>query len=105
MTGIEKIDLGSSVSTTYNLNINFDDVFKSDAKAMIVSGLASDDTIDLITSSATRGTVRWVDTPEQTYDYATGNYYDLWTGIDSDSTTQNVVLLLQQNITVTQVAA
>ncbi|CAN2515017.1 VCBS domain-containing protein [Candidatus Methylopumilus planktonicus] len=105
VTGIEKIDLGSSASTTYNLNINFDDVFKSDAKAMIVSGLASDDTIDLITSSATRGAVTWVDTPEQTYDYATGNYYDLWTGIDSSAATQNVILLLQQNITVTQVAA
>ncbi|CAM8412906.1 hypothetical protein MCEMOHM34_01417 [Candidatus Methylopumilus universalis] len=105
VTGIEKIDLGSSTSTTYNLNINFDDVFKSDAKAMIVSGLASDDTIDLITSSATRGAVTWVDTPEQTYDYATGNYYDLWTGIDSSAATQNVILLLQQNITVTQVAA
>jgi hypothetical protein len=107
VTGIEKIDLGSSDSTTYNLNINFDDVFKSDAKAMIVSGLASDDTIDLITSSPTpgRGAVDWVKSHEQTYDYATGNYYDLWTGIDHSTTTQNVVLLLQQNITVTQVAA
>ena len=107
VTGIEKIDLGSSTTTTYNLNINFDDVFKSDAKALIVSGLASDDTINLIPSSPTsgRGAVTWVDTPEQTYDYATGNYYDLWTGIDSSNATQNVVLLLQQNITVTQVAA
>jgi hypothetical protein len=107
VTGIEKIDLGSSASTTYNLNINFDDVFKSDAKAMIVSGLASDDTIDLVTSSPTsgRGAVDWVKSHEQTYDYATGNYYDLWTGIDHSTTTQNVILLLQQNITVTQVAA
>ena len=107
VTGIEKIDLGSSTSNTYNLNINFDDVFKSDAKAMIVSGLASDDTIDLVTSSPTsgRGDVTWIDTHEQTYDYATGNYYDLWTGIDHSTTTQNVILLLQQNITVTQVAA
>ncbi|CAM8442331.1 VCBS repeat [Candidatus Methylopumilus universalis] len=107
VTGIEKIDLGSSDSTTYNLNINFDDVFNSDAKGIVISGKASDDTVDLITSSRTsgRGAVTWLQTDDYTYDSATGNYFDTWVGIDNSSLTQNVVLLLQQNITVTQVAA
>ena len=178
VTGIEKIDLGSSNSTTYNLNINFDDVFNSDAKGIVISGLASDDTVDLITSSSTspaitnvavtsnvatittatahgfttgvsvtvdstnhntldgtytitgaptpttftyaktlsdiasvadtgttRGAVTWLQNNDYTYDSATGNYFDTWVGIDSLSTTQNIVLLIQQNITVTQVAA
>ena len=107
VTGIEKIDLGSSNSTTYNLNINFDDVFNSDAKGIVISGLASDDTVDLITSSRTsgRGAVTWLQTDDYTYDHATGNYFDTWVGIDNSSLTQNVTLLLQQNITVTQVAA
>ncbi|CAN1529603.1 hypothetical protein MCEHALHM7_01382 [Methylophilaceae bacterium] len=107
VTGIEKIDLGSSDSTTYNLNINFDDVFNSDAKGIVISGKASDDTVDLITSSRTsgRGAVTWLQTDNYTYDSATGNYFDTWVGIDNSSLTQNVVLLLQQNITVTQVAA
>ena len=107
VTGIEKIDLGSSTNTTYNLNINFDDVFNSDAKGIVISGLASDDTVDLITSSRTsgRGAVTWLQTDDYVYDYATGNYFDTWVGIDHSSLTQNVTLLLQQNITVTQVAA
>ncbi|GBL32197.1 sericin 1 [Methylophilaceae bacterium] len=106
VTGIEKIDLGSSNSTTYNLNINFDDVFNSDAKGIVISGLASDDTVDLITSSrSSGGAVTWQKTDDYTYDYATGNYFDTWVGIDNSSLTQNVTLLLQQNITVTQVAA
>ena len=107
VTGIEKIDLGSSDSTTYNLNINFDDVFNSDAKGIVISGKASDDTVDLITSSRTlgRGAVTWLKTDDYTYDSATGNYFDTWVGIDNSSLTQNVTLLLQQNITVTQVAA
>jgi hypothetical protein len=107
VSGIEKIDLGSSTSTTYNLNINFDDVFNSDAKGIVISGLASDDTVDLITSSRTsgRGAVTWLQTDDYVYDYATGNYFDTWVGIDHSSLTQNVTLLLQQNITVTQVAA
>ena len=107
MTGIEKIDLGSSDSTTYNLNINFDDVFNSDAKGIVISGKTSDDTVDLITSSRTsgRGAVTWQKTDDYTYDSASGNYFDTWVGIDNSSLTQNVTLLLQQNITVTQVAA
>ena len=107
VTGIEKIDLGSSASTTYNLNINFDDVFNSDAKGIVISGKASDDTVDLITSSRTsgRGAVTWQKTDDYTYDSASGNYFDTWVGIDNSSLTQNVTLLLQQNITVTQVAA
>ena len=107
VTGIEKIDLGSSDSTTYNLNINFDDVFNSDAKGIVISGKTSDDTVDLITSSRTsgRGAVTWLQTDDYTYDSASGNYFDTWVGIDNSSLTQNVTLLLQQNITVTQVAA
>ncbi|CAM8452375.1 VCBS repeat [Candidatus Methylopumilus universalis] len=176
--GIEKIDLGSSTSDTYNLNINFDDVFNSDAKGIVISGKVSDDTVDLITSSpsspaitnvavtsnvatittatahgfttgvrvtvdstsndtldgtytitgaptpttftyaktlsdiasvadtgTTRGAVTWLQTNDYTYDSATGNYFDTWVGIDSLSTTQNIVLLIQQNISVTQIAA
>ena len=107
VTGIEKIDLGSSTNTTYNLNINFDDVFNSDAKGIVISGKTSDDTVDLITSSRTsgRGAVTWQKTDDYTYDSASGNYFDTWVGIDNSSLTQNVILLLQQNITVSQVAA
>jgi hypothetical protein len=82
-------------------------VFNSDAKGIVISGKTSDDTVDLITSSRTsgRGAVTWQKTDDYTYDSASGNYFDTWVGIDNSSLTQNVTLLLQQNITVTQVAA
>jgi len=105
VTGIEKIDLGSSASDAYNLNINFDDVLNSDAKGIVISG-GSDDTVYLMPSSASDDTnaVTWQQTDDYVYDYATGSYFNTWVGADNSPLTQNVVLLLQQNITVSQVA-
>jgi hypothetical protein len=104
--GIEKIDLGSSASDAYNLNINFDDVLKSEAKGIVISG-GSDDTVYLMPSSASDETnaVTWQQTDDYVYDYATGSYFNTWVGADNSPLTQNVVLLLQQNLTVSQVAA
>jgi hypothetical protein len=103
VTGIDIIDLQEGTATTQHLKINFDDVFHSDNKIMVVVGQPNDDIIDLNTQS---GSVTWTLSNDiQSIVTPDNNYLQVWQGSDSNSATADVMLLLQQNILVNQVAA
>jgi hypothetical protein len=103
VTGIDFINLKQGADTTQHLKINFDDVFHSDNKIMVVVGQPNDDIIDLNTQS---GSVTWTLSNDiQSIVTPDNNYLQVWQGSDSNSATADVMLLLQQNILVNQVAA
>ena len=103
VTGIDFINLKQGADTTQHLKINFDDVFHSDNKIMAVVGQPYDDIIDLNTQG---GSVTWTLSNDiQPFTTPDNNYLQVWQGRDSNSTTSDVILLLQQNILVNQVAA
>jgi hypothetical protein len=103
------IDLKSANTTTQTLKINFDDVFNSDNKIIMVMGEPNDDSIILSRTSAALGggAVTWTHNTQTmgVYNPVDSKYYDVWQGSDSNSATSDVLLLLQQNISVSQVAA
>ena len=103
VTGIDFINLERGISTTQNLKISFDDVFDADNKTMVVIGQPNDDIIDLNTQN---GSVTWTLSNDiQSIASPDNNYLQVWQGSDSNSATADVMLLLQQNILVNQVAA
>ena len=107
VTGIELIDLKSANTTTQTLKINFDDVFNSDNKIIMVMGEPNDDSIILSRTSAALGggAVTWTQNNNAMIYTPDNHYFNVWQGSDSNSATSDVLLLLQQNISVSQVAA
>jgi len=107
VTGIELIDLKPGNTTTQTLKINFDDVFNSDNKIIMVMGQPNDDSVNLSQTSATsgRGAVTWTQNNSAMIYDPDGTYFNVWQGSDSNTTTSDVLLLLQQNISVSQIAA
>ena len=70
---------------------------------MVVIGQPNDDIIDLNTQN---GSVTWTLSNDiQSIASPDNNYLQVWQGSDSNSATADVMLLLQQNILVNQVAA
>ena len=70
-------------------------------------GQPNDDSINLSQTSATseRGAVKWTQNNSAMIYDPDGTYFNVWQGSDSSTSTSDVLLLLQQNISVSQVAA